>query len=384
MSVINQMLRDLEQRNQNKHAAAQRFEPQAWPLEKRSSVWRWLVVVAILPVLAATWWLGGFHLGDATQTTIARNTQPQPASPLPVAQIAQVASSVMAQAAPELTASVPQLAKSQDAQQVIAEPQSHPTTVKTTAAVVEEPVVPPATLKLEAPATQQPITPTLKSESKPMAARVAELPHGNRDSGITPVDAPRANKRSPGTNSAESWYQRAKQSNSVSETEDNLEQALKIDPYFLPARTLLLQTMMKSGASDQELADFVDESLAALPTNVFFLKTRAHLFIKHRDYASAVRVLERVDIDGANDAGFLLLIGAAYQQLQQFAPAERVYRRLTVIQPEKAENWLGLAMAEEKLGQKQIAIDAYRQALDKRTLSADVVDYIDQRIAALN
>jgi tetratricopeptide (TPR) repeat protein len=140
---------------------------------------------------------------------------------------------------------------------------------------------------------------------------------------------------------------------------------------------------MKSRA-DVELDEFLDDSLALFPNNLLFIKTRAHLYVQQKNFAAAVNILERIDADTVDDSPFLALLAAGYQQLQHFPQAARIYQRLSQIQPDKAENWLGLAIAQDKLNQSQAAVQAYRQALDKKTLNAEVVSYIKQRLTALN
>jgi Flp pilus assembly protein TadD len=53
------------------------------------------------------------------------------------------------------------------------------------------------------------------------------------------------------------------------------------------------------------------------------------------------------------------------------------------VNPEKAENWLGLALSEEKLGNSNLAREAYQQALNKNTLKESIVKYINQRLIEL-
>jgi len=76
-------------------------------------------------------------------------------------------------------------------------------------------------------------------------------------------------------------------------------------------------------------------------------------------------------------------LAATYQQLQSFTNAANVYQKLVSVNPEKAENWLGFALAQEKLGNPKLAREAYQQALSKNTLKPSVVSYIKQRLSEL-
>ncbi|MGD0961143.1 MAG: tetratricopeptide repeat protein [Methylomonas sp.] len=179
-------------------------------------------------------------------------------------------------------------------------------------------------------------------------------------------------------------YFQAKTSPSLESSRNYLETILQIDPRYLPARTLMLQILLKSHVKGLELTEFVDKSLLLFPDNPTFLKTRAHLYIEQKDYAAAVNLLEQADPSRISDSAYLALLAGCYAQLQFYPQASEVYNRLTKIQPEKAENWLGLAIAQDKLNQSDSAVAAYQQALDKNTLHEEVVAYIKQRLHDLN
>ncbi len=181
-----------------------------------------------------------------------------------------------------------------------------------------------------------------------------------------------------------SLYRQAQRSDSVLLAKELLEQVLLLDPLYLPARTSLLQNLLQAQASDNELSAMLDSSLAIFPGNLLFIKTRAHLYIKQKNFITAIAVLRQVDANTINDSAYLALLAASYQQVQNFPLALPLYRRLTEMQPEKAENWLGLAICAERLNQISIAVEAYRQALDKNTLQGEVVNYINQRLSLLN
>lgn len=386
MSVINQMLRDLEQRKTTNVSALHKLEAQAWPIEHRSTTGRYWLIVLIFLGLPAVWWVwgrdGNFSALLSVKTEMsespAKLSTPTAAPTSGVEQLAPVATAIAGQLVPEITnnlnaVSVPASEITQVVNQVSQTTTGDTKTVETAQLKLETPTALPQTpvpTKVEAvQQAKQQVERVLPPTVEPLPSRTA---------------TPRPAKIISKIGQVEALYQRAKRAGSPGLMEENLYEALQIDPFYLPARTLLLETLIKAGASDLELARYVDESLSFFPSNVLFLKTRAHLFVKQRDFEAAVHTLEKVDIDGVNDTGYLSLIGAAYQQLNRPSGAERVYRQLTGVQPDKAENWLGLAMAEEKLGQNQAAEEAYRHARDIGTLKPEVVEYIDQRMSALN
>ncbi len=179
-------------------------------------------------------------------------------------------------------------------------------------------------------------------------------------------------------------YHQAQISQSAASSRDALLTALALDPHYLPARTLLLQTLLKMHASDAEINAFTEKSLQLFPDNLLFIKTQAHLYVQQKRFNEAIQLLEQIDAKRVEDSGYLSLLAASYQQLQRFPQAERIYQKLTQIQPDKAENWLGWAICLDKLNQPQDAARAYREALNKNTLNSQVVDYINQRLSAFN
>jgi MSHA biogenesis protein MshN len=179
-------------------------------------------------------------------------------------------------------------------------------------------------------------------------------------------------------------YRQAQKGRSQADTEEALREALDLDPLFLPARTLLLETMLASQAPADAIDYFTETSLQLFPDNLQFIKTRAHLLIQQKKFADAINLLERVDAGSSEDSAYLSLLALSYEQSQRYMQAADVYQRLVLLQPDKAENWLGLGIVQEKLSQNQSAAQAYRQALNKNTLNNEVVDYINQRLSALN
>ncbi|WP_446811011.1 tetratricopeptide repeat protein [Methylomonas sp. 2BW1-5-20] len=338
MSLINQMLRDLEQRNPQTAKPAPKLELRSTASGGRRRGWLWLLgIAAALPIV---------YIWRQTQTDA------------PAAQAIQASAPI--QPAP-LSIPAP----------ITAPPIAKPTAKASTP--MENASPPPATAIEPLGVVNKPIAPELA-----IAAAPTPIPQT-----IAPVSAKPVKATSP-AQQAEALYKRARAGTAMSSIRENLLDALKLEPTHLPARTLLLQTLLKYRASPAEIAAFVQESLALFPNNLFFVKTQAHLYVQQKNFAAAVSILERIDSNMVDDPAYLALLAAGYQQQQQFTQAAPLYRRLTELQADKAEYWLGLAMNQDKLNQIQAAAESYRQALDKNTLNAEVVSYIKQRLDALN
>lgn len=363
MSLINQMLRDLEQRNNQNPKSAQPLNVRIADKPARGKRLLWLLPLMALP--AAYLWYQAQPGRPAPQPAapvdaaviavpepaVERNQSQPPASPPPGERIESTALPISTVPTPNASLAEPQQPASE-----------HSIVNKPPQAVAKSQVAVPK----QAEATPPP--PAERSRNPSPASM--------------PIERPKTAKASTPGERAEALYRQAQHSASALMTQENLKEALQLDPHYLPARTLLLQTLLKSHA-DAELGEFVDDSLQLFPGNLLFIKTRAHLYVQQKNFAAAVNILERIDADTVDDGAYLALLAAGYQQLQRFPQAARIYRQLTQIQPDKAEHWLGLAIAQDKLNQSQSAVQAYRQALDKKTLNAEVVSYIKQRLSVL-
>lgn len=368
MSLINQMLRDLEQRNKQtaKTAPAPNVPIASQPVGRRPSR-LWLLPLMALP-LAYLW-----HQNPASPPA---QQIAEPVHTAAIAESKQAAATAEQPAGPDRSQSLAPAPFSERMAPTTLPVTTTPSTTNASPAELQKPAVTPNQAREPAKLIEK------SQAAVPKQSPAASLAERSRSQSPAPAPIDRVKTSTP-KQQAEALYRQAQHSASSLMAKENLKEALQLDPHYLPARTLLLQTLMKSRA-DAELGEFLDDSLALFPSNLLFIKTRAHLYVRQKNFAAAVKLLERIDADTVDDSAYLALLAAGYQQLQHLPQAARIYQRLSQIQPDKAENWLGLAIAQDKLNQSQAAVQAYRQALDKKTLNAEVVSYIKQRLTALN
>jgi tetratricopeptide (TPR) repeat protein len=107
------------------------------------------------------------------------------------------------------------------------------------------------------------------------------------------------------------------------------------------------------------------------------------LFLQNNQPQLALNILHRIDSRYNQDEMYLSLLASAYQQNNEDLHSLQIYQKLIVINPQKAEYWLGFAIAQEKQGNKVQALKGYQQALDKKTLKKSIVSYIKQRVSSL-
>ena len=368
MSLINQMLRDLEQRKPDTPKPAPTLEPRPAPTTNQHKLLGLGLTALVLSLASIYIW---------RQQQTAQSAPPVPATSSASATETPTSAAVQLKIEPQAAkpAAIADPATGSE-QSIVNEPWARPGNTARPSPV-EEPAL--AGSEKPGPAAQQ--TTGAVKPAAPKSKPAAIATH------IPPAVAAKAQKPAKTLSpeqQAEALYRSAQASSSLLMMRENLYEALQFNPNHLPARTLLLQTLLKSRASPLEISRFIDDSLRLFPGNLLFVKTRAHLYTQQKNFSAALTTLAQIDADTVDDTAYLSLLAASHQQLQHFPQAARLYQRLCQIQPDKAEHWLGLGMSRDKLNQAPAAAQAYRQALDKNTLNAEVVSYIKQRLGALN
>lgn len=342
MSLINQMLRDLEQRRPDNTAPMATpatlavTKPPRWPGSLVA-----LALLAVLVGLAYVFW-----------------PAVEPVKPAPV--VAMASSAVI----PLVTEPATQAVLSQPAESVPVKP----------------------VLATEAAATPSPKPPEIVPVASAMGKQPSPLPvqqhsHPSRGNGPDKARSPR-NSASNSPGAIERLQLQARQAVSLAMRKEIYAEILELSPQDLKTRDQMLDVLLKT-ASAAELESFLRDSLLLFPKHLAFVTSYARLQLQQKNVAAAITTLERVGADASREPAYLSLLASSYQQQQRFHEAAPLYQSLTQLQPEKAEYWLGLAICADNLQQPYTAIQAYQQALGQKTLKAEVSLYIQQRLDAL-
>ncbi len=181
---------------------------------------------------------------------------------------------------------------------------------------------------------------------------------------------------------AEKLFTQVKKETNKIILQSKLKQILKLNPKHVDARLLLANNLLTIGLL-QETIETLDQGLQLFPQNIQFINFRSQLFLQNNQPQSALTILHQIDSRYSQDEMYLSLLAAAYQQNNDDLLSLKTYQKLLAINPQKAEYWLGLSIAQEKQGNKSEALKGYQQALDKKTLQKSIVSYIKQRISSL-
>ncbi len=368
MSLINQMLRDLESRNKTNNAQSTlQHNIQATPSPTSKIP---LLVWSLLAIIAAgggAYWAYQYSK-TPVKTPPATVATPLKKEPTPIAPFEKVLATpnAVTDTAPKTEQKLPENTTPPPVPVAQAEPAIQPPAAQSIPATQTAPAV-QANSPDQAPPSVQTAPEIVESAVKKMPAAPPK---------------PAFIKQSTALQQADLLYRQAENNAGNYSAIQKLEQALNLDPRHLKARLLLAKTLYNQGQTNKT-AEFLDQSLALFPDNLQFINTRAQLFLQQKNPDGALRILQRIGAANSTNETYLSLLAATYQQLQSFTNAASVYQKLITINPEKAENWLGFALAQEKLGNPKAAREAYQQALSKNTLKESIANYIKQRLTEL-
>jgi MSHA biogenesis protein MshN len=349
MSLINQMLKDLEERRSQPGAVLQEDElltvhsVPAPETDSRSN-WRTLLFGSLLMILLSGfgWW--GY-----------RTLSPPPVVPLAVARQLDVMPTVIAPVASvESVAPVPKLVTP----------------------VVPAPVVPAPVIMM----SKNTDTPGVEPVATEVAVPVAVEKPANVVA-VTKVERPLSPREK-----AEAAFHRALTAQRGGERaamEMNLRQALVQDPSHYLAREKLAALLYHAGHLDEAkevLRGGMTESSAPIPLR----KTLARFLVDQDAPEEAALALLQGDVPPvALDKEFYQLLAAIYQRTGQFSAAARTYKELLTVQRQTGMWWLGLGLALESSQSLPEAKQAYRTALEDPAMQPGSGDFARSRLAAL-
>lgn len=356
MSLINQVLKDIDKREQQERSEA-RAVPGLSQTQPAKPAWVFLLLgtlgsILVLLVALIVW------------RTLTMTSEPNEID-LPVVQ--QETSVVQQQEVPvEEPQPLPR-----------AEP-IHASQMYPVAQGVPEPVVPveqePANKAVDASvdaADDKENTAVETAEQPPEP--VSEQPAGQMRIERTQVSAQQL---------AEQRFQQAMQALQQGDAQagaKGLQEALVLMPSYHEAREQLAVYYFSQGFLSDAL-NVLEQGLEQFPQTARLMLLQARMLERAEQKDMALRLLERVENRLPEHADLLILRGALAQELGQFELARSTYQVLTAWRPSEGRWWLGLAMAEEELAQLSAAAEAYRNALTDPSLSVATRNFIHQQI----
>ncbi len=400
MSVINQMLKDLDKRQQH--------NPQAIsPLVEDSgrSIRAYLLIALVLLVLLFSAWLALRYFADfdwenrveVINEPVNSNTERVVESEPPSQQQTQSLQAV-AQAI-DVEVSSPQVNHSKT------EVQAQPSTESQQLAPASTP--PPATIdalaqansqRLEekpslknSPATTASVTNKPQAEAKPSMAEepLSTVSTRAEDSVIQPSVAEGELQIKPLELSLEqrvAMYKRrgfqALEQNQPSQARVEFAKALQLEHQAHEVREQLAALVYASGDLARAV-NLLEEGLQLQSQRSSFRLMLARIFVQQQQLPQALAYLEGATPEVAGNVDYYAMQAGLAQRLDRQQLALSSYQRLLRYEPNRARWWLGYAIANDKLENYAEALSAYRQAQLVGQLSANSSDFVASRITQL-
>ena len=357
MSLINQMLKDLDARHEGDVRAKLQREVRALPpADSGASIRK--VIIALLggAVLAGGWW--AYERVSTGGGRVVSQDGGQPGTPGLVSAAAPVPAANDAPPASPLASTSPD------------EPAS---STAVPSAAVDGMKLSPALDRLPQPSAPSP-APPVKSGKTPAAP--AQAPAERK--GVVEKSAP----TKPARELAESEYRRAVglvNGARVVEATDVLLDILRSDGGHVASRQLLARLLVEQRRFDEAMA-ILAEGLGAQPGQVGWAMQLARLQMERGDTAGAARTLKASQPYATGNADYQGFAGlVAHRQGRQKESAEH-YQAAIRISPAEGRWWLGLGLAFEADGHPAEAKEAFLRARASGTLNADLAAVVDQKL----
>jgi Flp pilus assembly protein TadD len=153
-------------------------------------------------------------------------------------------------------------------------------------------------------------------------------------------------------------------------------------PSYTEARESLVALLIQQGDKNTALKA-LDVGLGLQPNFPDFVKLKARILLEQGKLDSALSLLEFKAPSILNDPEYHALRAALYQQKGQDILAGDIYKQLLVIQPSNAKWWVGLGVALEGSGNRSQALEAFTNADSIGGLSPELKAYLDSQLNAL-
>lgn len=147
-------------------------------------------------------------------------------------------------------------------------------------------------------------------------------------------------------------------------------------------RTVLALTSLYSDSGATTRLDNLQQILASRKNNLQALPA-AHRHWLGGDTDLAIRRLQEVQFDDAAEVARLRLMAGLLQETRAFAAASDTYAKLVELPEATSHDWLGLAVTLDAQNRQQAAYQAYQNLASQRLPSADIANFIQQRLSDL-
>ncbi len=168
----------------------------------------------------------------------------------------------------------------------------------------------------------------------------------------------------------------------VLHSEDLFRELLEQHPRHTRAREMLAGIYIKAGRY-VEAAELLERGVNINPEHSMFRKLYARVLLEQDGLNKAVQVLEGRLPPIAQNVDYYALLAALYQRQGRHKNAVALYQNMLKENTMVGIWWIGLGISQEKLGESVAARQAYEKARASGTLAVEMIQYADNRLAAL-
>ena len=330
MSVINQMLRDLEARRERKANSSHYIDEVNIIAHRKPSVYRWLIPALVILLLSISVFI--YTAYTQTQPELAQNV----VADLPV----KLPDDISKLNKDEINISVP---ASQE--ELLANSKAQLIADKIPAASDGKDVE-----VQNNKSTNQPAKASV-SEHKPLNRKVPEPVVNKTIAQNKVLKHKKINKKSTQKNSIVKTKTMLKQQETPLPVSETKKTTVKIEP------------VRKNKTEDKTRT----------------VMSRARVLMAS-DIASAVKILEDNLKSVKENADYYSLLANLYQRQQRYDEAIVYYRKALLIKPEQGELWIGIALAYRSNGEYENEQQAFQQALQSKSIRPELRQYAGQQL----
>ncbi|NOX43990.1 MAG: tetratricopeptide repeat protein [Gammaproteobacteria bacterium] len=162
-----------------------------------------------------------------------------------------------------------------------------------------------------------------------------------------------------------------------------LDKALLVDPSHIRARETLAALLLNTGRISEASATLRD-GLRITPNAASLAKFYARILVDQGDIERSITVLERAMPLVSNDPEYHALLAAFYSRIGKHGQAAQVYQKVLHVRPGVPQWWMGLGLSLESMGESARALASYQRAQRVGGLSAEVNKFVAGRIQTLS
>lgn len=174
--------------------------------------------------------------------------------------------------------------------------------------------------------------------------------------------------------------ERALQANDLNKAETLFEDVLLVSPENKVARKQLA-ALWFGRQSYQAALNLLSQGISQAPDYMEYRLMKARIYLSQGQTASAVDALK--SLATLENVEYQSLLATSAQQAQMYKIAANAYSLLSVMQPNAGRWWLGLAVALDSTSRFSEAASAYQRAVNTAELSENARQFARQRLQEL-